>query len=58
MAAPRSNDLGSPLDRPLARLGALGVFFAVAALLGYVHRGQRVPPVVHMRGWRCHFALT
>ena len=58
MAAPPPNDPGSPLDRPLARLGALGVFFAVAALLGYVHREQRVPPVVHMRGLRCHFALT
>ncbi len=38
MAAPQSNDPGSRLDKPLARLGALGVFFAVAALLGYVHR--------------------
>ncbi len=43
MAAPQSNDPGSPLDRPLARLGALGVFFAVAALLGYVHRDDLFP---------------
>ncbi len=40
MAAPRSNDPGSRLDRPFARLGALGVFVAVVALLGYVHREQ------------------
>ncbi len=43
MAAPPPNDPGSPLDRPLARLGALGVFFAVAALLGYVHRDDLFP---------------
>jgi hypothetical protein len=44
MAAPRPNDPGSPLDRPFARLGALGVFFAVAALLGYIHRDDLFPP--------------
>lgn len=44
MAAPQSNDPGSRLDKPLARLGALGVFFAVAALLGYVHRDDLFPP--------------
>ena len=43
MAAPQSNDPGSRLDKPLARLGALGVFFAVAALLGYVHRDDLFP---------------
>ena len=44
MAAPRPTDPGSRLDRPFARLGALGVFFAVAALLGYVHRDDLFPP--------------
>jgi len=44
MAVPRPTDPGSRLDRPLARLGALGVFFAVAALLGYVHRDDLFPP--------------
>jgi len=44
MTAPQPNDPGSPLDRPLARLGALGVFFAVAGLLGYVHRDDLFPP--------------
>ncbi len=44
MAAPRSNDPGSRLDRPFARLGALGVFVAVVALLGYVHRDDLFPP--------------
>ena len=37
---------GSPLDRPLARLGALGVFVAVAGLLGYTHRDDLFPPPV------------
>ncbi len=46
MAAPPPNDPGSPLDRPFARLGALGVFFAVAALLGYIHRDDLFPPPV------------
>ncbi len=44
MAAPHKTGPGSPLDRPLARFGALGVFFAVAALLGYVHRDDLFPP--------------
>jgi hypothetical protein len=44
MAAPHPNDPGSRLDRPFARLGALGVFFAVAALLGYLHRDDRLSP--------------
>ena len=43
MADP-SNDPDSPLDRPFARLGALGVFFALAALLGYLHRDDLFPP--------------
>ena len=34
----------SPLDRPLARLGALGVFVIVAGLLGYIHRDNLFPP--------------
>jgi hypothetical protein len=38
MAAPHKIDPASPLDRPLARFGALGVFLAVAALLGFIHR--------------------
>jgi hypothetical protein len=44
MSAPLPNDPKSPLDKPVARLGALGVFFAVAALLGYVHRDDLFPP--------------
>jgi hypothetical protein len=44
MAARRPTDPGSPLDRPLARLGALGVLFAVAGLLGYIHRDDLFPP--------------
>ena len=38
MAQPPPTGSGSALDRPIARLGALGVFLAVAALLGYIHR--------------------
>ena len=38
------SDPGSPLDRPLARLGALGVFFAVAGLLAFIHRDDLFPP--------------
>lgn len=44
MAALPPTDPGSPLDKPLARLGALGVFVAVAALLGYIHRDDLFPP--------------
>ena len=46
MAAPPPNDPGSLLDRPFARLGALGVFFAVVLLLGYIHRDDLFPPPV------------
>lgn len=34
----------SALDRPAARLGALGVFVAAVALLGYIHRDDLFPP--------------
>lgn len=44
MAAPPPTASGSPLDRPVARLAALGVFFAVAAVLGYIHRDDLFPP--------------
>jgi len=44
MAAPRLTDPGSPLDKPIARLGALGVFCVVAGLLGYIHRDDLFPP--------------
>jgi hypothetical protein len=44
MAAPPPTAPASPLDRPIARLGALGVFFAMAALLGYIHRDDLFPP--------------
>ena len=44
MSAPRPSPSGSPLDRAAARLAALGVFFAVVALLGYVHRDDLFPP--------------
>ncbi len=37
-------DPGSPLDRAAARVGALGVFLAVVALLGYIHRDDLFPP--------------
>lgn len=49
MSAPsRDSNLppGSPLDRPLARLGALGVFVAMVGLLGYIHRDDLFPPPV------------
>ena len=44
MSAPRPSPSNSLLDRPVSRLGALGVFFAVVALLGYVHRDDLFPP--------------
>lgn len=44
MSRPPPTASGSRLDRPLARLGALGVFLAVAALLGYIHRDDLFPP--------------
>jgi hypothetical protein len=44
MAAPPPTASVSPLDRPFARLAALGVFVAVAALLGYIHRDDLFPP--------------
>ncbi len=44
MAAPHKIGPASPLDRPLARFGALGVFLAVAALLGFIHRDDLFPP--------------
>ena len=46
MSAPGPDDPSSPLDKPFARYSALGVFFAVAALLGYVHRDDLFPPPV------------
>ena len=44
MAAPHKIGPASPLDRPLARFGAVGVFLAVAALLGFIHRDDLFPP--------------
>ncbi len=38
MSAPLPNDPKSPLDKPFARFSALGVFFSVVLLLGYIHR--------------------
>lgn len=45
MAQPPPTGTGSALDRPIARLGALGVFLAVVALLGYIHRDDIFPPL-------------
>jgi hypothetical protein len=44
MAEPPPTAPVSRLDRPLARLGAWAVFFAVAALLGSIHRDDLFPP--------------
>jgi hypothetical protein len=44
MAALPPSNPGSPLDKPLARLGALGVFVGVLALLGFIHRDDLFPP--------------
>ncbi len=44
MTPPAPTGPVSPLDRPLARLGALGVFLAVVALLGFIHRDDLFPP--------------
>ena len=34
----------STLDRPLARIGALGVFLCAAAALAFMHRDDLFPP--------------
>jgi len=44
MATRRPSAPVSPLDRPIARIAALGLFFAAAALLGYIHRDDLFPP--------------
>jgi len=44
MSAPRPSPSRSLLDRPVSRLAALGVFFAVVALLGFIHRDDLFPP--------------
>ena len=35
---------GSALDRPMARLCALGLVLLIAAFLGYLHRDDLFPP--------------
>lgn len=44
----RSGDVAEPsrsvLDRPLARIAAVGVFLGVAAVLAYIHRDDLFPP--------------
>jgi hypothetical protein len=42
--ASRSELPSSTLDRPAARLAALGVVVLVAAILGYIHRNDLFPP--------------
>lgn len=44
MSATRPRPSISLLDRPLSRLAAFGVFLAMVALLGYVHRDDLFPP--------------
>lgn len=39
-----TNPPGSTLDRPIARLCALGLVLLIAAFLGYLHRDDLFPP--------------